>query len=141
MPEIKYSDAGLAGIQTDSFSQVEILAGDTPAQVSDYGILQAGQVAAGIPAYTPVFVDPETKAVSIATWAADATGIEANALTLCTIEAGTPAGSSVPVWTAGCYNIRAINWHASYATDGAKYGAFARTMANQIVIKKQFNDA
>lgn len=141
MNHIKYSDIGVAGVQTDSFTQAEILAGDTPAQVSDYGLLQAGDVAAGIPAYTPVFVDPETRAVQIATWAADTLGIEANALTLCSIEAGTPAGSSVPVWTAGCYNIRAINWHPSYATDGAKYGAFARTMANQIVIKKQFNDA
>lgn len=139
--EIKATALGQAGVQTDSFTQTEILAGDTPAQVSDYGILQAGQVAAGIPAYTPVFVHPETKVLSLATWAADDTGVEANALTNCDIEAGTVAGSSVPVWTAGCYNIRAIAWGASYDTDAKKYGAFARTFANQIVVKKQFNDA
>lgn len=141
MTQIKYGSAGQAGLQTDSFNVVEILAGDTPAQVTDYGLLQAGQVAGGIPAYTPVFVDPETRVVQIATFAVDASGIEANALTLCDIEAGTVAGASVPVWKAGCFNIRAINWHASYVTDGAKFGAFARTMGNQIVIKKQFNDA
>lgn len=139
MTTIKYGNAGQASFQSDSFTSREILAGDTPPQVADYGLLQAGQVAAGIPAFTPVYVHPETKVLSLASWAADDSGTEANALTLGDIEAGTPAGSSVPVWTAGCYNIFAINWPASYDTDGKKLGAFARTTANQIVVKKPYN--
>jgi hypothetical protein len=139
MPEIKYGNAGQAGVWTDSFSQREILAGDTPQQVSAYGLLQAANVAAGIPAFTPVYVHPETLALTVASYAADDSGVEPNALTLGDIEAGTVAGSSVPVWTAGCYNIYAINWPASYDTEGKKLGAFARTMANQIVVKKPYN--
>lgn len=139
MPNIPYGNAGQAGVWTDEFTQREILAGDTPAQVSDYGLLQAPEAATGIPAFTPVYVHPETKVLQIATYAADDAGIEANALTLGDIEAGTAAGSSVPVWTAGCYNIFAINWHASYDTEGKKLGAFARTPANQIVVKKPYN--
>lgn len=137
--EIPYGNAGQASFQSDTHTSREILAGDTPAQVSAYGLLQAGQVAAGIPAFTPVYVHPETLALAPASWAADDSGVEANALTLGDIAAGTPAGSSVPVWTAGCYNIYAIKWPASYDTDGKKLGAFARTTANQIVVKKHYN--
>ena len=71
MANIPYSDYGIASINTDSFSQVEILAGDTPPAVTDYGIVGSTLAAAGIPAFTPVIVNASTRAVTLPVQGAD----------------------------------------------------------------------
>lgn len=135
MTNIPYADYGVASLETDTFTQVELFAGDTPPVVTDYGI--AGSLgAAGIPAWTPVYVDPETRAVSLAV-NAEEDGVEPNAITVTTIKPGTAATSSVPVYKAGMFNIRALNWPASFDTDAKKFSAFAGSDA-QIYVKEPY---
>jgi hypothetical protein len=138
MPKITYDTLGQASVQQDSFSQGEIIAGDVPAIGSDYGLLQAAQVAGGIPAYTPVRVDPLTRALTLAS-ATPGSLVQANALTSCAIEAGTVAGSSVPVWTSGCFNVLEVAFPASYNTDGLKFSCYTLSPDSNITLKKPYN--
>lgn len=136
MSKIPYEDYGVASLETDTFTQVELFAGDTPPVVTDYGL--AGALgAAGIPARTPVVVDPETRAVSLAEYDPDEPGSKPNAITVVTLKPGSPTTSSVPVYKAGMFNIRALNWPASFDNDAKKHGAFAGSDA-QIYIKEPY---
>ena len=137
MANIPYSDYGLAELNTDSFAQVELLSGDTPAIVTDYPIIGASLNVAGIPAWTPVFVDPATRAISLAVHGTTAP----NAITVATTPAGVASTSSVPVYKAGSFNIRALNWPASYDLDSEKFSAFAAAAGTQIFVKLPYNVA
>lgn len=137
MPTIPYTEYGLAELNTDSFSQVELFAGDTPQVVTDYGIIGGSLNAAGIPAWTPVFVDPVTRAITLAVHGTTAP----NAITVAATPAGVAATSSVPVYKAGCFNIRALNWPASYDLDTERFSAFAAAAGTQIFVKLPFNVA
>lgn len=136
MPNIPYSDYGIAGVQNDSFTQVEILAGDTPAIVTDYGIAGSTLAAAGIPAWTPVIVDPATRAITLPV----AGTSKANALTTHSLEAGAPATSTVQVYKAGMFNIDAVTWGADFDTVAERLAGFDMA-ACQIYLKKPYNNA
>lgn len=133
MPTITSTGIGVASVQTDTFDTIEVLSGDTPQIVTDYGILAAPEAAAGIPAWTPVFVDAGTKAVSLAVSGTT----EPNAITVEAIPAGSSTGVTVPVYKAGSFNFNAINWPASYSTDALKFAAFSTTDC-EIYVKKPF---
>lgn len=137
MANIPYTEYGVAEINTDSFSQVELFAGDTPAVVTDYGIIGGTLNAAGIPAWTPIFVDPGTRAISLAVAGTQAP----NAITVANTPAGAASTSSVPVYKAGMFNVRALNWPASYDTEPEKFGAFSVASNNQIYVKLPYNVA
>lgn len=142
MATIPYADYGVPSVQTDTFSQVELFAGDTPLVVTDYGVASGALAATeGIPAWTPVFVDPVTRAVSLAVYddAEEGSPVVPNAITVVTIQpGGTGATTNVPVYKAGSFNIRALNWPASFDTDDKKFSAFAGNPDNQIYIKEPY---
>lgn len=132
MANIPYSQVGIAELNTDSFTQVELMAGDTPPVVTDYGLLGSTlNSAGGAVAWTPVFVDPATRAITVALHGTQAP----NAIVVATVPAGSGATSSVPVYKAGMFNIAALNWPASYDTDAKKLAAFVTGGGNQIYLK------
>lgn len=136
---INYDDIGLAGIQTDEFTQVELFAGDTPPVVTDYGVLGATLAVTGIPAWTPVHVDLATRAITLAvTGSVDPQDdVQANAVTVAPIAAGSPATCSVPVYKAGMFNVNAVKFGASFDTDAKKFAAFNLAEC-QIYVKAPF---
>lgn len=131
MTTINYSEAGLADIQTDSFTQVELFAGDTPPVVTDYGILGGTLNGTGLAAWTPVFVDPATRAITVALYGTQAP----NAISVAAIPAGAGVASNVPVYKAGMFNRDALAWPASYDTAAKKANAFVLGGGNQIYTK------
>lgn len=136
--EINAKDLGVAGLQTENFTQPELFAGDTPAVVTDYGIIGGTLNAAGIPAWTPVYVDPSDRSITLASYdsGTPANSVYPNAITTTTIEAGAAATSSVPVYKAGMFNIDALNWPATFNTDALKFSAFAQADFAQIYVKR-----
>jgi hypothetical protein len=132
MPTIDYQNLGLADVQTDSFTQTELFFGDTPAVVTEDAIVPSAIATAGLAAWTPVFVDPATRVISLADNDAGGTGVNANAVTVVGVDAGSPADIGLSVYTAGHFNMNALNWPAEYTTDAHKRGAFAVATANQI---------
>lgn len=143
MANIPYSQAGVAELNTDSFTQVELMAGDTPPIVTDYGLLGTTLDDDGIPAWTPVFVDPATRAITLAVIdsVTPANSVFPNAITIVAIAPGTASTSKVPVYKAGMFNMNALNWPASFDTDAERASAFAKGAdaaggANQIYVKK-----
>lgn len=139
MANIPYADYGVPSVQTDSFTQVELFAGDTPLVVTDYGVTSGALASSGIPAWTPVFVDPRTREVSLAVFddAEEGSPVAPNAITIVTIQPGS-APTRVPVYKAGSFNIRALNWPASFDTEDKKFSAFAGNPDNQIYIKEPY---
>src|SRR5690625_7964666 len=104
MPSSYYS---VATVQHGAFTQVELCAGVPSLVVTDCGVVTGALATSGNPAWTPVVVDPETRAISLAEY-----GQEANAITVVTLQPNAPANSNLPVYKAGCFNIRALNWDA-----------------------------
>lgn len=136
--QIPYDNAGVASVQTDSVTpNPELMAGDTPAVVTDIAVIPSAIATPGLPARTPVFVDPSTKVMQLAVQGT----LAPNAITIVDIPAGAAANSNTPVYKAGCFNIRALNWPASYDTDAERYGAFAAAADCEIYIKKPYNVA
>lgn len=128
MTDINYQDIGLAGVQTDSFTSHELFFGDTPAPVTEDAIVPSAIATPGLAAWTPVHVDPATRVISLA----DQVTTLANAITVVSIEAGSPADIGLSVYTAGHFNMNALAWPAAYDTDAKKRGAFAESGNNQI---------
>lgn len=128
-----YTDAGLAGRQTDTVSgAVELFCGDTPHPVTISANVSAALAAAGIPAWTPVNVDHETDEITLVTGS-----VVPNAITVSIVRPGSPAGRA-PVYKAGCFNINAIRWPDALNTDALKFAAFDEQVNSQIVIKKPY---
>lgn len=125
---------GIAGFDSqDVPGQVELFAGETPAPVTVSAKYTGAQGTAGIPAFTPVQVNFETDTIV----AVDGTTVtKANAITCVTVKAGSPAGE-VPVFKAGCFNINALRWPTSLATEAARLGGF-NLASCQIYIKKPY---
>ena len=133
MSNIDYSQIGIAGLTSDAFTQVELLAGDTPAIVTDYGILGADLAVTGIAAWTPVIVDPATRAITL-----PVAGVsKANALTVAGLPAGAAATANVPVYKAGTFNVEAIRFGADFDTDAEKFSAFNLAQC-QIYVKAPY---
>src|SRR5690625_7591457 len=101
---IPYADYGVPTVQHDAFTQVELFAGDTPLVVTDYGVVTGALATSGIPAWTPVVVDPETRAISLAEY-----GQDANAITVVTLQPNAQAKPNMPVAKAVCFKIMATN--------------------------------
>jgi hypothetical protein len=137
MTEINSTGLGLASLQTESFTQPELFAGDTPAVVTDYGILGETLDDAGIPAWTPVFVDPSDRSITLAVAGSvdPEDDVAPNAVTTVDIAAGSASTSSVPVYKAGMFNVDALNWPASFSTDALKFTAFNMAQC-QIYVKR-----
>lgn len=136
---IPYADYGIADIQHEDFSTVELFAGDTPHIVTDTGVVPALLATAGIPAWTPVHVDPATKVISLAVYAVDpADAVLPNAITVATVKTGSPADTNMPVYKAGSFNIRALKWPASFDSNDKKLSAFAAATDAQIYIKEPY---
>lgn len=128
-----YTSPGLADFQTDVVpGQVEVFAGDTPAVVTISATYTGAQGTAGIPALTPVKVDFEGGAITIA-----ATTADANAITTVAVKAGSPAGK-VPVYKAGCFNVYAIAFPAGANTEALKMAFFSTLSNHQIYVKKPY---
>lgn len=130
---IPYDDIGLAGVQTDTFTQIELFAGDTPPVVTDYGILGATLATPGIPAWTPVIVNAATRAITLPVQGTS----KANAITVAPVAAGSPATCSVPVYKAGMFNINAVKFGADFDTEAKQLAAFDMSEC-QIYVKKPF---
>lgn len=126
---------GLAEFQSDTIGGlVELFAGDTPAPVTVSANYSAALAAAGIPANTPVNVDFETDEISLV-----AEGVEANAITVGVLRPGAGGGVAgrMAVYKAGCFNINALNWPESLATEAARLAAFDLA-SSQIYVKKPY---
>ena len=136
---ITYDDIGLASLQTDEFTQIELFAGDTPAVVTDHGVLGAALAVTGIPAWTPVHVDAATRAITLAvTGSANSEDdVQANAVTVAPVVPGSPATASVPVYKAGMFNVEALRFGESFDTDAKKFSAFNLAEC-QIYVKAPF---
>jgi len=131
---IDYQNIGLAGSQSDSFFTIELFAGDTPLPVTAVGQLGEALATAGIAAWTPVHVDAATEAVSLA----ESGETEPNAITVVEVAEGSPTDVRVPVYKAGTFNIKALNWPASYDTDAKKFAAFAGATDAQIYVRTPY---
>jgi len=139
MTKIPFADYGIPTVQTEEFTTVELFAGDTPHVVTDTSTVPEALATAGIPAWTPVFVDPATRVVSLAVYDADpGDAVVPNAITVATVQPGSPADTSMPVYKAGCFNIRALNWPASFDSNDKKFAAFASATDAQIYIKEPY---
>lgn len=139
MSNIDYKNIGLAELNQDGFTVVELFAGDSPAVVTDHGVISAAQSATGIPAWTPVHVDPATREVTVAVYddTVPANTVLANAITVADVVPGAAEGSACPVYKAGMFNINALNFDASFETEALKASAF-NTAQCQIYVKAPF---
>ena len=137
MANIDYTQYGLAEIQTDAFTQVELIAGDTPPIVTDYGILGATLNGTGIAAWTPVYVEYATEGSGFRAISLDVAGggQAPNAIVANAVPAGAGATATVQVYRAGMFNVNAINWPASYDTLTKKLAAFNNSADCQIYLK------
>lgn len=136
MPNIPYADAGIADSQYDDFAVKEILAGDTPPAVTDYGIIGSTLATSGLAAWTPVIFNPSTRAITLPVQGTS----QPNALTIHSIAAGAASTSTVQLWRAGMFNLDAINWGADFDTEAERVAAFDLAKC-QIYVKKPFNVA
>lgn len=138
MATIDYGSHGIAGIENDSFTQIELFFGDTPAPVTEDATVPSAIATAGLAKWTPVHLNHETRAISLVDL--DTGPVLANAVTVFDVEAGAPADSACSVYTAGHFNMRALNWPATVDTDAEKRGAFATETANQIRVSDPYYD-
>lgn len=128
---------GLAEFNSDTIGAVvELFAGDTPAPVSVSATYSTTLAVAGIPAYTPVSVDVDTGAIALV----DGTTVtKANAVTVGVLRAGAGNGvaGKMGVYKAGTFNINALNWPTSLATEAQRLAAFDLA-ESQIYVKKPY---
>lgn len=137
MPNIPYNDHGIAGIQRDTFTQIELFFGDTPLPVTEDATLPEALATAGVAQWTPVHLNHETRKLSLVDLDAEEP-VLANAVTVFTVDPESPAGVACSVYTAGHFNINAINWPATVDTEAKRRGAFAAETANQIRVSKPY---
>jgi len=125
------NDYGVASIQTDTFTSVELIAGDTPLIVTTTENVDSTVLAAGMVALRVVGLDAQGEVVDALYGTTQAVGILVSP-----IAAGSSAGTKALVYRAGCFNPAALSWPASYDTDEKKRTAFNAAVGSQIFIKK-----
>lgn len=128
---------GLAEYNSDTIGAlVELFAGDTPAPVTVTASYDATLATAGIPANTPVSVDVETGAIALVD---GSTVTKANAITSGVLRAGAGGGvaGNMGVYKAGMFNINALNWPDSLASEADRLAAFDLAEC-QIYVKKPY---
>lgn len=116
MATIPHGDVHLAGVETESFTPIVFLTGDTPSQVTT-----AEVAAVALSKWQVVGRDGTGKIIPAVLGTTEAIGITVNAVDPA---AGT---GKVAVYRAGCYNPKALVWDATYDTDAKKKTAFEKT--------------
>jgi len=129
-------DPGIAAIEGASFTGPrEPLFGDTPAPTTT--TVKVGENV-DLPIYSVVSYDGSTIAL------ATLSGGTSNAYGILTAPVKTGAGESttVDVYRSGHFDMVALNWDASFATDDDKKTAFEDGKSTTIFIsKKKWNDS
>lgn len=128
---------GLAEFQSDTIGGlVELFAGDTPAPVTQSAGYSAVLAVAGIPANTPVSVDVDTGEIALVD---GSTVTKANAVTVGVLRAGAGGGAkgTMAVYRAGNFNINALAWPDSLATEAQRLAGFDLA-ASQIYVTKPY---
>jgi len=131
MPSTNTNDYGVASIQTDAFTSVELMSGDTPLVVTTSEPVDSTVLTAGMAALRVVALDAQGEVVDAAHGSLQAVGILVSP-----IAAGSSAGTRALLYRAGCFNPAALSWPASYDTDEKKRTAFISAPGSQIFIKK-----
>ena len=121
MATIPHGDVHIATSETDSFTQIVFLTGDTPPVVT------LPEVAAAALAQWSVVGRDGAGKIVLATWAADDTGIEPIGVTVNAIDPAVGALATVAVYRAGCFNPKALVWGPRFDTDAKKKTAFEKT--------------
>lgn len=125
------NDYGVASISNDTFTSVELIAGDTPLIVTTTEPVDSAVLAAGMVALRVVGLDAQGEVVDALLGTTQAVGILVSP-----IAAGSSAGTKALLYRAGCFNPAALSWPASYDTDEKKRTAFNSAAGSQIFIKK-----
>lgn len=121
---IPNADAGMAGIETESFRTVPLFAGEFPIATTEEVVADAVVASADLPAYTVVGRDADGKIVpAVYDAATPANAIAPIGITVNTVKAGAGA-KTVAVYRSGYFNRAALNWPESFDTDAVKARAF-----------------
>lgn len=129
--QITDTNVGLASVNTEVYTGVELLSGDTPNIVTTSENIASAVLTSGLAARTVVALDGSGNIIPAVLGTSQAWGI-----TVCAIAAGSSSGTKVPVYRAGCFNPAALAWDATYNTDEKKRTAFNAAAGSQIFIKK-----
>ena len=120
--KIPFGAPGVASFETgDTYSQVELLAGDTPALGNSADYIVADDLA--LPIYSVVGLNADNELVLSVRGSVDPDddiaiiGVTAVAIS------STAANRSVRINRSGNFNIKALNWATSYTTDAQKLAA------------------
>lgn len=120
MATIPHGDVHIATSQTDSYTQIVLLTGDTPA------IVTTSEVAAvALPQWSVVGRDTNGKLVLATAAAVDP--IKPIGITVNAVDPAVGTLDTVAVYRAGCFNPKALNWDATFDTDAKKKMAFEAT--------------
>ncbi len=117
MPVIQHGDVHIATSETDSYTQIVLMTGDTPPVVTTSEV-----AAVALAQWTVVGRDATGKLVK-ATLAAE-NAIKPIGITVNAVDPAVGVLDTVAVYRAGCFNPKALVWDASFDTDAKKAAAF-----------------
>lgn len=117
-----YADAGLAGIQTQTFTETPLFSGEAPIVTISEVVAAATIASADLPAFSVVGRNSSGELV-LATWASDTSGIAPVGITTAKVLKGATA-RNVEIFKGGMFNPAALNWHSSFDTAAKKRLAF-----------------
>lgn len=117
-----YSEAGLAGAQSQSFVEVPLFSGEAPIVTISEIVAAATIATADLPAYTVVGRNSSGELVK-ATWASDDSGVAPIGITTAKVLKGATA-RNVEVFKGGMFNPAALTWDATFDTAAKKRLAF-----------------
>ncbi len=129
--QITDTTVGLASFNTDTYTGVELLSGDTPPVVTTNEPIASAVLTSGLPARAVVGINGSGEIIRAVLGTTQAIGI-----LIAAINAGSSAGNKAQVYRAGCFNPAALDWDATYNTDEKKRTAFVAAEGSQIFIKK-----
>lgn len=125
MATIPYGDVHIADAQTDTYSTIGLITGDTPPIVT-----MAEVAGVDLQQWQVVGRDAATgKIVPAVLGTTEAIGVTVNAV---------KADKSVATYRAGCFNPKALAWGASYDTDAKKKTAFEKTGTQIFVVAPKY---
>lgn len=114
MPQITQGDVHIASLNTDTFTTIALLTGDTPPVVTQHEVTTVA-----LAQYQVVGRNAGGTIVPAVLGTVEAIGITVNA-----IDPAVGTVDSVAVYRAGCFNPKALVWDATYDTDQKKKVAF-----------------
>lgn len=125
------TNVGLASVNTDTYTDVELLSGDTPSVVTTNEPIASSVLTSGLTARTVVGLNGSNEIIPAVLGTTQAWGI-----LIAGINAGSSSGTKAQVYRAGCFNPAALVWDATYDTDEKKRVAFRAAVGSDIFIKK-----